>query len=193
MKRAEIELLLPEIIRRTIPPPGSRVIDATHPQDANPLPLLLDVMELLHEPDEAVLATIDKYFDPYRAPDAFVAYLAGWVDLDDLWVTNPQEFTAKTLPPFPSGVGRLRELVAASAYLSRWRGTARGLLTFLETATGVKGFRIDEQVLDEEDEPIPFHIRVHVPEAAGQFRALIERIVIKEKPAYVTYEIVIEA
>ncbi len=122
-----------------------------------------------------------------------MAYLAGWVALDDLWVSNPQEFTAQTLPPFPSGVGRLRELVAASVYLSRWRGTARGLLTFLETATGVQGFTIDEQVPDADDEPIPFHIRVHVPQAAGAFRTLIERIVIKEKPAYVTYEIVIEA
>jgi phage tail-like protein len=193
MKRTEIELLLPEIIRRTIPPPNSRVLDPAYPQDANPLPLLLDVMELLHEPDEAVLATIDKYFDPYRAPDLFVAYLAGWVDLDDLWVSNPQEFTAKTLPPFPSGVGRLRELVAASVYLSRWRGTGRGLLRFLEIATGTKGFTIDERVLDAEDEPIPFHIRVQVPQAAAVFRTLIERIVVKEKPAYVTYELIIEA
>lgn len=192
MKRAEIELLLPEIIRRTIPP-NTRVFDVVSPTDVNPLPLLLDVMELLHAPDEAVLAGIDRYFDPQRAPDAFVAYLAGWVDLDDLWVANPQEFTAKTLPPFPSGVGRLRELVAASVYLSRWRGTARGLLTFLEIATGVNGFTIDEQVLDAEDEPLPFHIRVHVPPSAAQFRTLIERIVVKEKPAYVTYEIVVEA
>src|SRR5688572_25543412 len=132
MKRAEIEQLLPEIIRRTIPPPNARTSDPAYPPEVNPLPLLLDVMELLHAPDEVVLASIDRYFDPYRAPDAFVAYLAGWVDLDDLWIANPQEFTAQTLPPFPSGVGRLRELVAASVYLSRWRGTARGLLTFLE-------------------------------------------------------------
>lgn len=193
MKRADIELLLPEIIRRTIPPPGSHVLDVAVPQDANPLPLLLDVMELLHAPDEAVLLDIDRYFDPHRAPDAFVAYLAGWVDLDDLWIANPQEFTAETLPPFPGGVGRLRELVAASAYLSRWRGTARGLLRFLELATGVTGFGVDEQVLDADDEPIPFHIRVQVPQAAAPFRTLIEHIVIKEKPAYVTFELAVEA
>jgi phage tail-like protein len=190
MKRAEIELLLPEIIRRTIPPENARVTAAL---EANPLPLLLDVMELLHAPDEAVLAEIDRYFDPYRAPDGFVAYLAGWVDLDDLWIANPQEFTARTLPPFPGGVGRLRELVAASVYLSRWRGTAQGLLRFLETATGVRGFSIDEQVTDDEGEAIPFHIRVHVPQDAARFRTLIERIIGKEKPAYVTYEIVVEA
>ncbi len=190
MKRAEIELLLPEIIRRTLPLSGTS--SAAHPQDANPLALFLDVMELLHAPDEDVIASLDHYFDPYRAPDQFAAYLAGWVDLDDLWISNPQEFSAATLPPFPSGVGRLRELIAAAAYLSRWRGTAKGLLAFLEKATGAAGFVIDQQVIDAEGQPIPFHIRVHVPGAAAAYRPLIERIVVKEKPAYVTYELLIE-
>ena len=185
MKRADIELLLPEIFRRTLPP-----LDI--PQvESNPLALFLDVMEMFHAPDETVIASLDRYFDPYRAPDQFAAYLAGWVDLDDIWVANPQEFAAATVPRFPAGVGRLRELIASAAYLSRWRGSARGLLTFLETATGVSGFTVDEQVLDDEDQPIPFHIRVNVPSAAAAYRPLIERIIIKEKPAYVTYEILI--
>ena len=192
MKRADIELLLPEIFRRTLPPPEMPQVESSHPQDANPLALFLDAMELLHAPDEDVIAALDRYFDPYRAPDQFAAYLAGWVDLDDLWVANPQEFTAATVPPFPAGVGRLRELIAAAAYLSRWRGTAKGLLKFLETATGASGFIIDEQVLDADDQPILFHIRVNVPAAAAVYRPLIERIISKEKPAYVTYEIRIE-
>lgn len=184
MKRADIELLLPEIFRRTLPPVRT---------DANPLEAFLDVMELLHTPDEAVLASLDTYFDPYRAPELFVAYLAGWVDLDQLWIENPQEFTAKTLPPFPSGVGRLRQLVAAAAFLSRWRGTMKGLLYFLETATGISGFEIEERVLDEDGQQIPFHIRVRAPQAAEVYRVLIERIIMKEKPAYVTYDLQIEA
>ncbi|MFN8450587.1 MAG: phage tail protein [Anaerolineae bacterium] len=184
MKRADIDLLLPEIFRRTLPPVRT---------GANPLEAFLDVMELLHAPDEDVLASLETYFDPYRAPDLFVAYLAGWVDLDRLWIENPQEFTAKTLPPFPSGVGRLRELVAAAAFLSRWRGTARGLLHFLETATGISGFKIDERVLDEDGQPIPFHIRVTAPKAAEVYRVLIDSIIMKEKPAYVTYELEIDA
>lgn len=184
MKRADIELLLPEIFRRTLPPVRT---------EANPLEAFIDVMELLHTPDEAVLASLETYFDPYRAPDMFVNYLAGWVDLDRLWIENPQEFTARTLPPFPSGVGRLRELIAAAAFLSRWRGTMKGLLYFLETATGVPGFVIDEHVLDSAGQPIPFHILVRAPQAAAPYRVLIDRIIMKEKPAYVTYDLQIES
>jgi phage tail-like protein len=186
MKRADIEQLLPEIFRRTLPPVRP---DA----DANPLALFLDVMEQLHAPDDAVLAALDQYFDPYRAPDRFVAYLAGWVDLGDLWIANPQEFTAETLPPFPSGVGHLRDLVASAAFLSRWRGTAKGLLTFLETATGITGFAVDDQVLGDDGQPIPFHIRVRAPQESAPYRVLIDNIIRKEKPAYVTYELQIGA
>jgi len=184
MKRSEIELLLPEIFQRTLPPVRT---------EANPLSSFLDVMEDLHMPDEAILASLDSYFDPYHAPDLFVAYLAGWVDLGDLWIENPQEFTPKTLPRFPSGVGHLRELVAAAVFLSRWRGTKKALILFLETATGATGFTIDERVLDDTGQPIPFHIRVTAPKAAAIFRVLIENIIRKEKPAYVTYELQIAA
>ncbi len=186
MKRADIELLLPEIFRRTLPPVRPSA-------DTNPLDVFLDVMELLQAPDDGVLAALDDYFDAYRAPDRFVAYLAGWVDLGDLWVANPQEFTAASLPPFPTGVGHLRDLVASAVFLSRWRGTAKGLLTFLETATGTTGFAIDEQVLDADGLPIPFHIRVRAPLESAPHRALIDNIIRKEKPAYVTYELQIEA
>ena len=184
MERAEIELLLPEIFRRTLPPIRT---------EANPLTSFLDLMETLHAPDETILASLERFFDPYHAPDLFVAYLAGWVDLDDLWIENPQEFAAKTLPRFPSGVGHLRELVASAVFLSRWRGTAKALITFLETATGVRGFTIDEHVLDSAGEPIPFHVRVNAPKDAAPYRLLIENIIIKEKPAYVTYELQIAA
>src|SRR5215813_12967252 len=128
MKRADIELLLPEIFRRTLPPLRD---------DPNPLASFLDVMDDLQAPDEAILASLDSFFDPYHAPDLFVAYLAGWADLGDLWIENPQEFTAKTLPRFPSGVGHLRQLVASAVFLSRWRGTKKALITFLDTATGL--------------------------------------------------------
>ncbi len=63
-------------------------------------------------------------------------YLAQWVDLG--WLL-PEDGG-----PFPGGLGRLRELIQASAELSRWRGTKRGLVQFLELATGLDGFAIDE-------------------------------------------------
>jgi phage tail-like protein len=180
MQSSEIELLLPEIFRRTL-------------SEDNPLRAFLEVMEALHVPSEVVLSHLEHFFDPYRTPDIFVPYLSGWLDLDQVWIQNPEEFTAKTLPPFPAGVGRLRELVANAAYLSKWRGTARGLLTFLEIATGVSEFTVDEAVPDASGKPIPFHIRVHAPKAGGPYEALIRKIIELEKPAYVTYELQIES
>lgn len=184
MKRADIERLLPEIFQRTLPPDDEM---------DNPLRAFLSVMETLHAPTEQVLASLDAFFDPYRTPDRFVAYLASWVDLDQLWLDDPTGYSLATLPPFPTGVGRLRALIAAAATLSRWRGTETGLRLFLETATGVTGFGIDDAVEDENGEIIPFHIRVRVPVAAQASVALIRRIVELEKPAYATWELELAA
>jgi phage tail-like protein len=176
MKRNEIESLLPEVFRRTIRP-------------GDPLFALLEVMEVLHAPSEEVLTALDAYFDPYRTPDTFVPYLARWVDLERFLMGELEGGALPAVHSFPPGLGRLRELIAAAAFLSKWRGTARGLLRFLETATGVQGFEIDEQVPGPDGRPRPFHIRVKVPGAARRYRELIERIVEMEKPAYVTFEL----
>jgi phage tail-like protein len=167
MRRTDIEQLLPGIFQRTI-------------QQGTPLFALLEVMEALPAIDEAALDQLDAFFDPYRAPDAFVPFLAGWVNLERLLLEVPEEFTATALP-LPSGMGRLRELVAAATFLAQWRGTAKGLLRFLETATGIQGFTIVE--------PRPFHMRILIPQAAEPYRVMIERIIELEKPAYVTYEL----
>ncbi len=174
MKRVEIERLLPGIFQRTMTP-------------GNPLWALLTLMEELHAPDEDVLAHLDAYFDPYRAPDEFIPYLAGWVDLARLLVEVPEEFTGTVLPPFPSGLGRLREVIAAAAFLAQWRGTTKGLQRFLVTATGVPGFVIEEQVPGR-----PFHLRIRAPDAAAAYQDLIRRIIELEKPAYTTYELQME-
>lgn len=177
MRRAEIEPLLPAVFRRTLRP-------------GSPLDALLAVMSGLHAPAEEVLAALDAAFDPRRAEDAMVPFLARWVDLERLLDDGSGRDTRGSLP---TGLGRLRELVAAAARLSQWRGTARGLILFLETATGVPGFAVDELVPGPGGLPRPFHIRVRVPAGAAPWRALIERIVAMEKPAYVTSELEIEA
>lgn len=177
MKQTEIERLLPGIFQRTILP-------------GSPLYALLATMEAMHTPSEAALADLDAYFDPYRTPDAFVPFIAGWLDLERFLSQTPKKLddeTAQTL--FPSGLGRLRELVASAAYLSKWRGTSRGLIRFLETATGITGFAITEEVTDENNHIRPFHIRVVGPEEAAVYQPLVERIIELEKPAYVTYEL----
>ena len=176
MKLSEIEQLLPEIFRITLERDGDRLLAG-----------LLDVIADLLAPSEAVLDALETYFDPYQAPPPFVYYLAGWVDLDQFWLRNPENFTdAAQLPGYPVGVTQLRELVARATYLSKWRGTHKGLIAFLETATGVTGFHVEEEVADDAGELIPFHIVVHLPEAAAPYRKLIDRIVQIEKPAYVT-------
>ncbi|AXH92993.1 phage tail protein [Micromonospora aurantiaca] len=164
MRRAAIERLLPAAYQRAAGP-GS-VLGA-----------LLDVMEALHAPDEAVLADVDALFGPYRTPDGFVAYLTRWVAMDHV-VAAPRADA-----PLPLPAGRLRDLVAHGALLARWRGTPYGMRTALELATGVTGF-----VLDEPPER-PFHLVVRVPPAAADRLALVTRIIEAEKPAAVTVEV----
>jgi phage tail-like protein len=176
MKQSEIKRLLPAVIGRTA-------------RKGNPLHTLLGVMEMLHDPSERVLDNLDSYFDPLRAPDAFIPYLAGWVDLDRLLVANAAELREKAPPPFPTGVGRLRELVASAAFLAKWRGTATGLLRSLEIATGIQGFSVEENPLGPDRLAQPFHIRVHMPSEAARYEVIIRRIIEMEKPAYVTYDL----
>jgi phage tail-like protein len=176
MKQSEIAGLLPAVFQRTLFP-------------GHPLAGFLAVMEALHAPAEEAFAKLDVFFDPYRCPDRFVPFLADWVDLERLLIQSPEERAMTGESPLPSGLGRLRDLIAAAAVLSTLRGTVRGLTRFLETATGVPGFEIDERVPGDDGQPKPFHMRIRAPAAAAHFRIMIERIVEAEKPVYVTYEL----
>ena len=91
----------------------------------------------MHAPSEAVLETLPERFNPYSTTSDFVPFLARWVDLDWLLARELTETEAS----LASGSGRLRDLIASATYLSRWRGTERGLLRFLEIATGMSEFR----------------------------------------------------
>ncbi len=177
MKRSEIEQLLPQIFQRSIKP-------------GSPLLALLEVMETHHQPAEEVLDRIETYFNAYRTPDSFVFFLLRWVDLERLFHRDSaiRIDDAEYLASFSIGTGRLRELIAAAARLSQWRGTAKGLQLFLETATGVPGFELEEN-LSEIDGARPFHVCVRVPLVMKPHQALIEQIIEQEKPAYVTYEL----
>ncbi|MEU8217001.1 phage tail protein [Micromonospora taraxaci] len=167
MRRSAIERLLPAAYQRACVP-------------GSVLWTLLDVMEALHAPDEAILAEVDALFDPYRAPDGLVVGLTRWVAMDHV-VASPRPDT-----PLPLPVGRLRDLVANAALLARWRGTPYGIRRALELATGMSGFAIDEPAEQ------PFHVVVRVPASAAGQLAVITRIVEAEKPASTTVEIVLE-
>ncbi len=178
MKSGEIEQFLPRIFQHSL-------------RSGSPLKALLDVMEVLHAPTEDVLAQLETYFNANITTDSFVPYLACWVDLDrffPFYNSQPMD-VQRSMDPISTGTGRLRELIAAAACLSQWRGTAKGLQRFLETATGMEGFELQENVTDENGLPRPFHIRIIAPPQAAPYLALIERIVEQEKPAYVSYDL----
>jgi phage tail-like protein len=171
MKATQIKRLLPAVFQAAA-------------EGMTPLATILKIMEEMHAPTEAILDHIETYFDPYCTPDAFVPVLATWVDLES--VLDQHGETGASLS---TGVGRLRELTAAAVLLSKWRGTRKGLSLFLETATGLKDFAINETVADSDGAVIPFHIHIAAPAAATTHRAVIERIIDLEKPAYVTYDL----
>ena len=90
-------------------------------------------------------------------------FLARWVDLD--WLFHETRTTGtitRSRPAISTGIGRLRELVSSAAYLSRWRGTAKGLHHFLQRATGEENFEIKENV-DRDSSPKLFHLVVVTP------------------------------
>ncbi|MEP7105250.1 MAG: phage tail protein [Chloroflexota bacterium] len=173
MKPTDIARLLPEVFQRTV-------------GRGTPLDALLEAMSELQERDEQVLTGLDRYFDPRRAPDAFVPFLAVWMDLERVLARPADHYypAQATDSPLQSGLGRLRELVAASAELSMRRGTARGILRFLEIATGVHGFAVDEEIAGR-----PYHVRFRAPAGAAAVSALVARLIELEKPAYVTYDL----
>jgi phage tail-like protein len=178
MKSNEIEKLLPQVFQ-----------SAMRPQ--TPLTALLNLMEALHEPAEAILAQVDTTFNPYHMPERFVPYMARWVDLDRFFPAagNAHVAAGAVADVLSTGNGRLRELIAAAAYLSQWRGTLEGLSLFLETATGSSGFEVNEHVEDTNGMPRPYHVHIKAPQSCARDRSLIERIIDQEKPAYVTYDL----
>jgi phage tail-like protein len=168
--------LLPEVFQETVTSGGL-------------LAGLLEVMAALQQPSEQRLATLDAAFDPRRSSDAFVPFLARWVHFDHLYDDRSRRSAGPSQACLDS-IGHLRELVADAAYLAQWRGTARGLTRFLATATGLRGFRIDEGVrVAGEDAPRPFHLRITAPAAAKRQSDLMHKVIRMGKPAHVTYDL----
>jgi hypothetical protein len=174
MKQARIEQLLPAVFQEGLRPDS-------------PLAALLALMERMHDPSERILEEIDRYFDVRRTTDPFVPYLADWVGLRWVHARHADDYGPPTPRPFPTGGGRLGELVASSAFHTRWRGTDRALLHFLEAATGISGFELAAP--EDGEQPRPYHISLRVPAAATRQLDLIRRVVDHEKPAHVTYEL----
>lgn len=146
--------------------------------EGSPLAALVAAADRMHHPIADILDHLDAHVDPFRTRPEFVAYLASWVDLD--WLTRPDaDGTARS--SLPLGHAPLRDLICARAELSATRGTAAGLVRFLELATRVRGFAVEDAG--------GFHLRVRVPEQAADQADTVARIVRAMKPAHVTAEI----
>ena len=173
MKQDEIKNFLPAVFQRTV-------------HTGNPLNSFLGVMEILHAPAEEVLENVEHFFDARRTPDEFVPFLAQWVNLEWIFAAN---VTLELDSPLMPKIGYLRELVANATYLSQWRGTKKGLLLFLQTATGMKDFEIEERNKDKDGQILPFHLKIRAPQSTAVQADLIRRIIESEKPVHLTYEL----
>jgi phage tail-like protein len=159
-----------------------RLLPAAYQRAANDetvLAALLDVMEVLQEPDEELIGDFDAQFAPYTARDDFLAFLARWVALDHLvGVRRPGSSDPLLIPPT-----QMRHLIADAAVLAQVRGTSDGIRSFLEIATGVRGF----EIVETPDQP--FHFTVRVPAEARAYVGVVKHIVNHEKPAATTADI----
>ena len=84
MRRPEIERLLPTVYQLAIDPVEDWLIEPDRRLGA-----VLDAMETLHDPIEQILNALEAWLNPRRAPEPFVPYLAGWVDLDRMTSLDP--------------------------------------------------------------------------------------------------------
>jgi phage tail-like protein len=164
MQAAELLRLFPEVIQRTH---GART----------PLAAVLQTMATLLDPADRRLKQLDAYFDPYRAPDAMVPYLAAWVDLG--WLPVRAETGGEGL-----STERLRALIAAAPELAAKRGTQAGLQRFLTLALDLPAVRVRDRDLDR-----PFHLVVELPAGAEAEQRLADIIVRNEKPVHLTHEV----
>ena len=164
MQARDVQRLFPEIIERT------------H-GEGSPLAALTDAMASLLTPADRRLTALDAWFDPYRAPDPMVPYLAAWVDLG--WLPMQADAGGEGVP-----VDRLRALVAQAPALAAKRGTREGLLGFLAIALGVEGIG-----LVDDDPAKPFHLLVSLPKGAESHKRVADLIVRFEKPVHLTHEV----
>lgn len=166
MRGPELVRLMPEIVARTYGTGGE-----------TPLAAVFETMARLLDPADQRLKELDAWFDPYRAPDAMLPYLAAWVDL--AWLPTRAEAEGEGLT-----TERLRALVAQAPELAAARGTGAGLQRFLAIALNQPDIRVVDTDPDK-----PFHVVVELPKAAEGERRLAEVIVRNEKPVHLTHEV----
>lgn len=164
----------------------------------------LHIFEATLEPDVQILGNLWAYLDPLTAPKGMLEFLAHWVG----WQVQPY----LTLE-------QQRTLIRNAMEIYRWRGTRRGLRLYLHLATRLP---LDEHLPSEDDKHIgiyeffsrgfvlaetrlgqdavlggvrPFHFSVRIMSDGihAVNEQLVRMIIDREKPAFCTYELVIES
>lgn len=128
---------------------------------------------------ESVLGPIDRtvgnlhhYFDPDVAPAEMLPWLGAWVGLvlDRRW---PE--------------ARRRDLIRGAAELYRWRGTRRGLSTFVRLYSGITPEIVEPtsgEVAADRTRAFGFTLRMRVPAGQTVDRGMLQLIIDIEKPAF---------
>jgi phage tail-like protein len=163
----------------------------------------IKIFEQAFEPVVASFISMWAHLDPLTAPHALLPFLAHWVawPVQLHWDINQQ-----------------RRLIRRAMELYRWRGTRKGLRLYLHLYTGLP---LDDHLPQEADKHIsitepfgqgfvlaashlgadtvlgggqPYHFVVRLRAAADSYidEQLVRRIIEQEKPAFCTFELLIE-
>ena len=152
----------------------------------------LKIFESVLAPVEQTVDQIPLYFDPKLAPEQLLPWLAFWLGLvlDEDWPA-----------------ARRRRLVSQAAELYQWRGTRRGLETYLEIYTGVRptitehfgGIRLGEEsrlgsnTILGDGRAHCFTVTLLVEGSSTVDEEKVRAIIEAEKPAHTAYDLEIVA
>jgi phage tail-like protein len=128
----------------------------------------LGLFEAIWEPLEGRQDHIAMYFDPRTCPVSWLPWFASWFGID-LPVHWPES--------------RIRELIAESVHLYRWRGTTYGLQHLLEVCTG-----LEAEIVPCPTDRFVFRVLVRLPEDAPRdIRSTLDALIAAHKPAHTGY------
>ena len=163
----------------------------------------LKVVEQSFDPAVQTLSWLWAYLDPLTAPEAMLPFLAQWVGWpSDIYWSLAQQ----------------RRLIRRAFEIYRWRGTRQGLRLYLHLYTGLpldppdtpesqqyisiqevfsRGFVMDDARLDQDailggGKPYHFTVRLRSHNPSQLNPSLIHTIIEQEKPAFCTYDLLIE-
>ncbi|HEY90941.1 MAG TPA: hypothetical protein G4O07_03820 [Dehalococcoidia bacterium] len=148
----------------------------------------LKIFESILTPVEQTIGQIPLYFDPKLAPEEFLPWLAFWLDL-----VLDQEWPA----------AKRRLLIRRATELYQWRGTRRGLETYLEIYAGVRpvitehygGISLGEEsrlgmnTIMGDGRAHCFTVTLNIKDSPAVNEEKVRAIIEAEKPAHTVYEL----